>query len=169
MSKLSAALLALAVVAVTGLVAYRLHLTHSRFHLAPSSDGALYRIDRLTGLIEKIGERGVTSLDDHSQTPRLETMPSSELQKLEGDVRLSDDGYIIGTFYNGSAEWNVRRLTLRLTPLDSSGDIVWTREYADDVQILAQSDGLLMVLLMDSKGATDLRWSIVKAEGTPSP
>jgi hypothetical protein len=174
-----------AIVAVTGLIAFYIWSSHARYYIVVTSKGAAYEVDRRTGdtwelrgsrKIPHSNSEEIQSKEKQAEEKKSEELPQADAIKITGEADLEDVGYMTvtgtslsgdfgGKLYNGS-DWVVTKLLFNVTAKEASGNVRWSHDYIWEGYPIDPLEAFYFDFpVTEYKGVTKTTWSIRKAYG----
>jgi len=95
------------------------------------------------------------------------TIPKSELNKIEGKAHFGsynyDDQYFSGNFYNGSGDWEIYSITIKVCNEGGTDCIKYSLSALSPIKPLSTGEASCKVL----EEKDDFEWYLIEAKGYP--
>lgn len=111
-----------------------------------------------------------TNLSDartnNNKSSKIIKIPITELENLSGDASINSIyNTFSGNLYNGSSDWNIRKIIVRITVKETDGKIRWIRDFDVSVNIPALSVGSFYINVNEVKLIGLYEWNILELWG----
>lgn len=126
-------------------------------------DRLLVRTNRVTGFTEYFSGGGWNPQRDSRREAKMQRLSKQDVP-IEGQGRL-ESGLFEGKFYNGSREWTVGRLVIRIVAKAKPGTVKWDRKFNVGANIRPLSTGVFLFNVIDEQDADSYEWFIEEIYG----
>ena len=164
--------------AVAIIIGLYLYLENERYAIVGTQKGIAFKIDRKTGESWTISpgkfekNTALIFIKKKDTSVYYEKLPIDEKNKIKGRALLNKYGSLSGTLYNGSSNWTVKEIIVKINLIKKNGKTIWERLYRELITISPLTTKKFNIYLFNNSYFTfseSLEWKIEQVKGILTP